>query len=259
MKTFHLIVIISLLFSGVTTTFGQKLKGKVKSYREIGYEVIDKFGEVKKGPKSGEIQVSYDQKGNVIKLVEYNPNGTISRTYVGSSNYNDNNIQSGDVFFVDGSLTGEMIEGFQLFIIESVLDSSGNTIHKMSYKNDLNGRPIEESIFDRNGRLLTKIVYKRDEKGNAVEVIDRNGIMYFTYDENGNKIENHIEGGRGVSYKYDLNGNEIEIHDYDRITTMEYQLDNHGNWVRQITSKKNPTITKSKPSEWTERKIEYYP
>lgn len=58
----------------------EKLKGKVKSIREIPYEAVEKFGEVVKGDALGfgkNLQITFNEKGNKLEENSFNPDGSL--------------------------------------------------------------------------------------------------------------------------------------------------------------------------------------
>ena len=152
----------------INQNFGQKLKGKVKSYRDIYYSVHEDFGITKKSsrlndPAFHDQYVTLDENGNVSEMIEYNFDGTIYCKYKGRCDYADNNVDTTHVRFYS-----EIAINKKSFILESANYSLGKMC-EMTYKNDTMGHPIEETISDLMGRELYKILIKRDEKGNTVE------------------------------------------------------------------------------------------
>jgi hypothetical protein len=85
----------------------------------------------------------------------------------------------------------------------------------------------------------------------------------YKYDEKGNKIEENIYNDDGSlafkkTYKYDEKGNKIESNKYNADGslspkyTITYKYDIMGNWIKQTT------IKDGKPTQLSERVIEYY-
>ena len=208
----------------------ENLKGKVKSITENTYEAVDKFGQIEKGDVLVDSSAVYTDDGR-FKI------------------YNEK---------------GNKIE-------ENYYNSNGSLIYKNTYKYDEKGNKIEENYYNSNGRLYSKTTYKYDEKGNMIEDnfydSDDGSLIYkntYKYDEKGNKIEeyHYDEDGKfnyKTTYKYDEKGNKIEYNDYDsdgRLnskTTYKYEYDKNNNWTQQVIYANN------KPTQITERIIEYYP
>jgi len=246
-KIYNILFLI-LFFLIIQPAFGQRLKGKIISFRETYYSVIEKFGKIKKGPRLEnsifhDQYVSFDQNGNVIEAIEYNSDGTIYCKYKGRNDYKDNNIESIYVrFYPEKSIDKKP------FILESASYSLGK-ICEMSCENDAEGLPIEETISDNMGRVLYKISIKRDEKGNSLEDIISDGVInQYKYDNKENRIEWISRSSSGsttvTSFKYDDFGNIIEMNSdnffkstykfhYDKYT-YEYRFDKEGNWIERI-------------------------
>jgi YD repeat-containing protein len=257
---------ILLLFSLIIhPAFGQRMKGKIKSFRDSYYSVHEKFGKIQKGPKLNDSvfhdeYFSFDQNGNISQEVEYNSDGTVYCTFKGRYGYADNNIESIYVRF-DPEITIET----KPFILESVKYSWGEK-YKMTYKNDTKGQPTEETIYDLFGRVLNKIKFKRDENGNLLEESFSDGTVYkYKYDEKGNRIEwTSISSNSNIivaSYQYDDLGNIIEmnLNNYFKSTykfhydnfTFKYIYDDQGNWIERTDYEYN------KPKRIVVRTIEY--
>jgi len=265
MKTIFQIFIFLLLSSVINSTIGQRLNGKVKSYRDTYYSVYDKFGKIKKGPKLNDSiyydeSVSFDQNGNIIQLIEYHTDGTVHSIFKGRSGFENNNIES-----IYVRLNPDIIIEQKPFIIESLRYSWGEK-YEMKYQNNIYGLPVEETIFDLFGRELFKITFKRDEKGNSVEDIFSDGtVNQYKYDTKGNRTEWVFRSSNRyviiTTYKYDLSGNLIEMnvnnsykstfkYHYDNFT-YKYLFDDQGNWIERIDYEND------EPLRIVERMIEY--
>jgi len=242
--------ILLIVFFGflISTAFGQRLKGKVMSFKESYYSIKYEFGKMQKGPKlndSGFLEqyVSLDPKGNISEWVEYNFDGTIYCKYNGNKDYEDNNIES-----VSARFDPDIIFDRKPFIIESVKYGWGESF-KMTYRNDSKGLPVEETISDFRGRVLYTIKITRDEKGNPLEANYSDGAVdQFKYDDKGNRTEWVYRASDSniilTDYKYDEYGNitETKINNYFKSTytfhydyfTFKYHFDSHGNWTERI-------------------------
>jgi len=265
MKTIHKFPLFVLLLSIFSSTVGQKPSGNILSYSDTYYSVRDKFGKVKKGEKLNDSTfrdeyVSFEQDGKIIHLTEYNPDGSIYRKFKGRYGFGYNNIESLNVLLDLGTKIEQ-----RPFLIESVKYSWGEK-YEMTYKNDINGHPIEETIYDLFGRVLFKIILKRDEYGHLVEDNCSDGtVNRYTYDARGNRIEWIYRSSNKhfiiTTYKYDVYGNIIEMnvtnsfksvfkYYYDNFN-YTYRYDERGNWVERTD------FEFDKPCRIVERRIEY--
>ena len=165
----------------------EKLKGKVKSIREIPYEAVEKFGEVVKGDALGfgkNLQITFNEKGNKLEENWFNPDGRLDFKW--TYKYDDK---------------GNQIE-------ENGFNSDGRLSFKSTYKSDDKGNKIEQNSFNPDGSLGSKYTYKYDDKGNKIEENSFNpdGSLYYkatykyTYDQQGNwtqqityKVKNGVE------------------------------------------------------------------
>ena len=204
----------------------EKLKGKVKSIREIPYEAVEKFGEVVKGDALGfgkNLQITFNEKGNKLEENWFNPDGRLDFKWTYKYDDKGNKIELNS-FNHDGSL-----------------DS------KFTFKYDDKGNQIEQNWFNPDGRLDFKWTYKYDDKGNQIE-------------ENGFNSDGRLSFKS--TYKYDDKGNKIEENSFNPDgslyykATYKYTYDQQGNWTQQITYKVKNGV--EKPSQIVERTIEYY-
>lgn len=187
----------------------ENLKGAVKSYTQSVYLATEKFGEMEKGDRVfyafsieddfENITATYNEKGNLIEVSEYDPiSGSLrwKTKYV----YDD---------------TGKQIE-------KNWYDSDGDLESKTKFLYDEKGNLIETDFYESDGSFDGKIMYTYDEKGNEIERKDymSGGSLYSKvksiYDDNGNKIKSsqyQSDGSLDVheKYVYDKNGNRIEV------------------------------------------------
>jgi YD repeat-containing protein len=264
-KTTWKILLCMQLFLLICPSFGQRLKGKVKSYKDSYYAVQEQYGKIKPGarlndPDFHDEELFFDNNGNVTQSVEYNSDGTIYCKYKGRYDYVDNHIESIYVSF-DPDIKVQR----KPFILESLRYSWGE-ICKMTYKIDFKVRPVEETIYDLMGRVIFTIRIKRDENGNPlVDSFSDGTVDRYKYDNKGNRIEwvSVSPGGNTtiVTNKFDEFGNIIEknINNFFKSTykfhydcfTYKYQYDNQGNWVERTE------YDNDKPQKIIVRKIEY--
>ncbi|MEI7724865.1 MAG: hypothetical protein WCK09_07150 [Bacteroidota bacterium] len=247
MKATYYILFILIFTLATNPNYGQRLKGPVKSYKDSYYSVIEKYGKIKKGPRLNDTtfhdqHVSLDGNGNVMQVAEFNADGTINCEYLGRCDYKDNNAESMFVRFEHGKKIEQ-----KPFVIETVKYPSGE-LCEMAYENDAKGLPTEETILDLMGNMIFKISIKRDEKDNALEYKFSDGSVYqYKYDDLGNRVEwiSHTASGNKIitSWTYDANGNLMEenINDFFKTAykfhyehnTFKYLFDGHGNWIER--------------------------
>ena len=265
MRIIRKLLIFVFLSLIVVPIFGQRMKGRVKSYTVSCFSVFEKFGEIKKGahltdPKMHDELVTLDQNGNLIQSTEYNADGTVYARYKGKYDYLDNNIESVYVNF-DPEITMER----KPYILESVRYSWGEMC-KMAYKINFAGHPVEETISDLMGREIGKISIIRNENGKSLEDSFSDGTVdRYKYDSDGNRTEwiSRSPGGSTTitTYIHDASGNVIEknINNFFKSTykfhydvyTYHYKVDKKGNWIERVD------YENGKPQRLVLRTIEY--
>ena len=156
-----------------------ELQGKVLSYSEFSYEVVERFGNIKKGKRkrqysfSKDKQNKYDEKGNEIESNGYNSDGSLDYKYTYKYDEKGNKIEWNS-YKSDGSLN-----------------------YKFTYKYDEKGNEIEWNSYNSDGSLDYKYTYKYDEKGNEIESnrykSDGSLNYKFTYKYEFDKQDNWIK------------------------------------------------------------------
>jgi len=155
--------------------------------------------------------------------------------------------------------------------------SEGSLDHKWVVKVDKDGNAAEEAMYKDNGELLKKKVVTCDRNGNVLHE-----VTYHYPGNDADSIDNKYDGGNHVierygrfsqdmifqaSYSYDEHGNktkEITSKPGGRTdsTTMQYQYDQQGNWVKMVDVSYSVPASESMQAQKqitvTERKIEYY-
>lgn len=242
---FSLLILITLTMH---TAFGQKLNGKVKSFKDTYYSIHEVYGKIKKGPALNDTlfhdkAVTFDYNGNVSQSIEYNADGTVNSKYLANPDRADNHIESVFVRF-----DPEMIIEKKPFIIESVKYPSGE-ICAVNYKDDIHGRPMEETLLDLMGQVILTVKIYRDEPGNPTQYTFSNGAAdRYKYDQNGNRIEWISVTSTGnttkTTFRYDAHGNitEEEIDNFFKSSynfhiehnTFSYKYDKFDNWTERI-------------------------
>jgi hypothetical protein len=263
-KSSRLFLAILISFM-VLPGFGQRLKGKVISYKETYHSFRESFGKIATGPKLKDSLfhdrlVTFDQKGNISEVVEYYFDGTVYCKFKGSSDYADNRMES-----LFARFDPEPVVEHKPFIIEAVRYGSGEMCD-MSYRNDPEGRPVEETITDLMGNVIYTISFRRDEKGNLLEDEYSTGtIDRYKFDGKGNLTELSTQSPNVkptiTTFRYDESGNMIEmiVNNYFKSTfkfqyeerTYKYLFDKEGNWTERIE------FGNGKPERILVRSIEY--
>jgi hypothetical protein len=218
-----------------------KLKGKVKSFREIKFLSVDNFSIISKGEKIKHVynkEVLFNLDGNKIEQNDYIPDGTLAnRTvylYKKSILIEYNNYDSQGVLFGTGRY-------------ETTEDGM---VSKLDYKTTDGRYNWSESYqYDKNGNLTEVKRFKAEESINTKEV--------YSFDEKSNiKTSEFHKSGELVSkndYNYDKEGNFNEVKFGDSsVYTYKYNYDNKGNWIKKIVFENN------EPSGILTREIEYF-
>jgi hypothetical protein len=249
-----------------------RLKGKVKSMREIKYTLAEE-GDAANRDKilfqkntffdidGYETQSMLFKNGNEFLLSnylfgadgkqsgmkEYNPDGTLNLQV--SYKYNEKGFRTEASYeWSDNRKIGEKAENTDYFyeIINNDL------FVKVLYKNEYRGYCLEEKYLKADSSLSFMFNYK--------------------YDFNGNRLESAYFHGNGrlswmTKYKYDRYDNLIESRVYKSnriavISTYKHQFDEAGNWVRRNEDREVfvniLTEGLDRANTITERIFEYY-
>ncbi len=273
------ILFISTLFfvSSCTTSKNTKksdveylnLLGKVKFIKTSNYRVVEKEGKIiiagdLKDVFLGENEKFFNLKGNEIKSIEYNLNGSINEKSLTEYNNKGNKIK---------------------ILLHSYKDSIKI---KVVYKYDLNDNIIQQISYDKNEDMFSKEVINYNVKRQKVErkLFNQNGennyIDSLIYDERGNKIRRKVYQKDSIgkfyldikysfiyndkdnlteSYlfnsdremkiqqkkKFDLKGNVIEIISFDSDEKVSfkvvYKFDENGNKTERLGYNSNEFLS----------------
>ncbi len=218
-----------------------KLKGDVKSFREIKFLAVDNFSIISNGEKIKHIynkEVLFNLDGNKIEQNDYIPDGTlINRTvylYKKDRLVEYNNYDSQGLLFGTGKY-------------ETTKDGK---VSRLNYKTS-DGRYnwSEAYQYDENGNLSEVKRFKTEE------VIDSKKVYSFDDNSNIRTSELHKEG-KLVSknnYNYDEEGNFNELKfGNSSVYTYKYNYDAKGNWIKKIVFENDD------PSGILTREIEYF-
>ena len=215
MKTEKIFLILSLLFlvgcenkhNAKNSLSESNLIGKVNLIDSEEYSIVYKFGEVQKDSLISKSKKKYDEKGNLIVDLIYNPDGSFESEYTFKYDEKGNKIE--------GKIFNAGLEG------------------KITLKYDEKGNKMEEIIHNHVGSLVLRVTFKYDEEGYDIEEkwYNLDGSLYnkytFKYDEKGNKIEENVYNPDYIlESKWNYN----------------YEFDYTGNWLKCITTCNNKIV-----------------
>jgi len=218
-----------------------KLKGDVKSFREIKFLAVDSFSIISNGEKINHVynkEVLFNLDGYKIEQNDYIPDGTLAnRTvylYKQSELVEYNNYDSQGMLFGTGKYTS----------------NEDGEVNRLNYKTT-DGRYnwSESYTYDNYGNLSEIRRFKTEE------VIDTKEVYVFDDSSNIKTSEFHKEG-KLISkndYNYDEEGNFNELKYSDAsVYSYKYNYDEKGNWIKKIV------FENDNPSGILTREIEYF-
>lgn len=200
-----------------------RLVGSVQSVKTELAEFADKDGKNVEGPRMPVQTVSYDARGNRVKHVDFNRDGSVAQTLVYT--YDAEGRRIGYEDYIPGLSTARK----HVY----VLDAKGNRVEykiiqptgaaadeKYLYKYDVNGNKIAEELYhktslisrnenayDNQGRLISQIIYNPD---GSVSSRIQNAIA-----ADGKPAERTRYDGDLLTYKvrytYDKKGKLVEL------------------------------------------------
>jgi YD repeat-containing protein len=214
----------------------------VDSFSTTGLKLLSYH--IYKGAAAERCEFKYDIKGNLIE--QSNPMTSFTYDTKGKL------IQQRE-YGADSSL-GEWsryiyVADKIIIKVDSIRTDEQVTLERTKYKYNDRSELIEETNLYDNGGEHT-IAYKYDDKGNRISMIDvhNHDTATIKYDEHGNEI---LRVYHNVNDIDPVDGSIIK----DQIAASEYIYDNHGNWIRRVTTNQdimefdNPLVI---------REIEYY-
>lgn len=243
----------------------ENLNGQVRSYSEYSYEAESRFGEIKPGKRKrqndleSDVQVFFDQQGNLTEKRKYNSAGELEHKFVYDYNdagkrlryqvFNSDNILFAQRLFQYDDVGREIGQHVynpsgslsHMFVIDhkeqeqnvkmTSMTTGGGLRQLEWFEYDVQGRKIQEQTYNSEGRLFKRYQTKYDEKGNTITE------RYTREDLIGNKFTST------TSYKYDSKGNRSEIHHFqsekkggkERLEWSEYYTYNEeGNLIETV-------------------------
>jgi len=263
-----LILLTFLLLVGFNTKiYPQKsdieimgLKGKVKSVKQITYDVVKKNGEIHKGRisknSSSHLYHVFNKDGFNTEVYYYDTSN--SESIFDTKNtfkYDDENRLKKKSTSLDGSLSSEKIyryddRGNLTEMTEN--NSLGKIIRNNKHRYDEKGNKIEKIEYKPDGSLFYKHIYKYDDKGNKIEWRYYNSnlkLIYkwkYKYNDkgyfiHGKRIYSNGKSDLKSTYKRNNEGVIIEWKQYENgilINNEEYKDDDRGNLIEQIILEK---------------------
>ncbi len=249
-----------------------RLKGKIKSLREIKYSLSEA------GNTSGKNEIMFQKysmfdangyetestlykKGDELltsryifgnndkpaEMNEYHSDGTLNLNV--KYKYDDKGYKSEAIYnWADNRVIGEICEKTDYYF-----DIVQNDIfNKVIYKNDYRGYCEEEYYLKPDSSLSFKIAAKYDFRGNKLESAYYHGngrlswMTKYTYDRYDNMVESRV-----------FKSNYIAV-----LSTFKYQFDSYGNWItrneKRDVHRNILTEGLDTANTVTERTFEYY-
>lgn len=203
----------------------ENLKGKIKTMTETHYEMVEKFGELKKGQIQDKVVYVYNPSGMETGVTDYGSPGNIVNSKVSKQfDSHGNKIEQSDYDY-----TGTVKTNYKYDSKGNLIEEAIANFNKYTYTYDAQNKLLEKSLlkkYIKGFQLESKDILKYDEKGNRVEWAAYNGdgslhsMTQYKYDDNNNIIEQFYKSPDGKSdsrvvTKYDINNNKIECSSYD--------------------------------------------
>jgi YD repeat-containing protein len=189
-----------------------KLSGEVKSFRELSYSVISKFGETQKDQRKTELEIRGGYKSPDDKFVIFNRSGNI--------------------------------------LEDSRLYSNDEVAYKEIYNYESHAGVIEKSKYDSQGNLTEKTFLNKD--GNVIEVQSfRDSKTYnrkvtYSYNKTNQKVEEVVYSPTGqlnkTTYRYDNQGNQFESKDGIDKDIPNLRYDDKGNVAELFIAQPNKSF-----------------
>ena len=230
----------------------ENLYGEVKILTESSYQAEEKSGEIVIGELEKKITYQFDSKGNKIERLIYNADQELLSKAQYQFDSQGNMIEEA-VYSVDGELylkTKIAYDSQSNAIEEAWYDGDGVSTGKFKHQYDSQGNAVETAWYDEGGELVQNQKYQVDSKGNKTE--------QASYDADGQLQSNY-------KCQYDSQGNMIEKIGYDadgepngRLYKHQYEFDETGNWIKEISHSKYFIDGDLKLEDITTREIEYY-
>lgn len=252
------------------------LKGKVKDFKIIPYQVVDSFGVIIKRKEldtwTGDDISFFDEKGYKVGSEKFNLNGKLRYKII--IRYNDKNQRiTRDIYNPTGKINTKYVYVYDAKGYKTAYrayHSNGELMESWDYVNDYRGRESEVSFTDSKIPALSqKFSYQYDKMNNIstisklnLETNEVDELWKYAYNSQGRVTMFEFYKKGEFMYKltvsYDANGNEDSIRKYNQkgefIEEREYAytFDENGNWIQRIE------YVNLFPKAVYERTINYY-
>ncbi len=219
------------------------LKGRVKSIKEIAYDLARDSKSIEKGELFSTSKFLFNEEGNFIEKALYDARDTLVFQHYYKSNKGliiecvSEQIDRGRFKYVFRYDTQGAIQACLVY------NSKGLLSFRIQCKGDDNGRPIEQIKYDANDKLIDRVKIVYDKDGHMIEkalLAPDNSLelkFLYEYDNKGNLIKEE---------KSNSENRIIASHSY------QHKFDQKGNWLQKIE------YTNSIPRRIYTREIEYY-
>ncbi len=177
------------------------------------------------GDDEGEkTEYKYDEKGNIIAIVQYDEEGTfISKEEI---KYNESgNVTDRVQFDADGKTTGRNAYNYNgdKEIEEIEYDAKENLISKTLAKFNEAGKETTSTQTNAQGKLISSVLNVFDDHGNVIEKIFKDFYsknIRYAYDDQNRMIGQEIFDSNGLllrrnTFAYDDEGNVTEEQTYE--------------------------------------------
>ncbi len=200
--------------NGLITEFSYDTRGRVSTEKQISDGNQISFIKYEYGP----FGVTKVERNGVNEITRYNDNGTIANISLGAGN---KVINQQDYVY---SNLGKLL---------SISYKDENNVTRYSHSNNHNQLGWTTANLGNNRQNFR---YEYDGVGNIVKQIDSsNKVSTFSYDSNGNLIQENRPDGSSLIYVYDFSGNLIQVRD-SQGNTISYTYDGFG----QKTTENSP-------------------
>jgi hypothetical protein len=231
------------------TIYIENLHGNVKSIYVSVYSAKEYFGEVKQDKLEQSFKLFFNEKGLLIKRINYTNNGQIKYSVIPVYNSED------------------------LLIEQTTKNPQGLITRKIRYTYNEFGDRAVETLYKKNGEVEKKYTYNYDYDSLIVQKIE-----YGSYGENEKLAKTYNFDSIGNIY-YDIfqdkfNDLDVNYYEYDssrnisklwwndfefhRIESSIFKYDSHDNFIERIKYFSLNEEVLGAVYEKTIRKIEYY-
>jgi hypothetical protein len=186
-----------------------RLRGGVQSVRTEAAEFAPKGGGSVAGKRRLLQVVTYNARGDRLKQVDYNHDGSVAQTLV--CTFDGQGRANGYEEYTGGLTTPRQ----HLYVLDdrgqrieySFVQPDGSAGEKYLYRHDARGNIIEETLHGHKGELISRNVFAYDDKGRPTSQTRYNAdgsvssIIASTYDAQGMPVERVRHEGDTLTYR----------------------------------------------------------